>query len=150
MPYKRKRLVGLAGATLVFGLMLSPVAFGDEDSSADAQLQELTVELKKLDVADKDNVATAELGKSEALRDKARALVGDKKQSLALTRTLEELEATVALVEAKLAKHQAKLTLAEKEKELTAKKGEVDSLTSEVDKLEEKRTELEKQLAGAK
>lgn len=150
MPYKRKRLVGLAGVTLVLGLMLSPVAFGDEDASADAQLQELTVELKKLDVADKDNVATAELGKAEALRDKARTLVGDKKQSLSLTRTLEELEATVAVVEAKLAKHQAKLNLAAKEKELAAKKGEVDSLTTEVDKLEKQRTELEKQLAGGK
>ena len=96
----------MAGAAIVAALFFSPVAFGDEDSAgADAQLQELTVELKKLDVADKDNVATADLGKAEALRDKARTLVGDKKQTQALTWTLEELEATVAVVEAKLDKH---------------------------------------------
>lgn len=144
-----KRTVAAASVALVLGLTMSTVAFGD-DADPDAQLQELAVELKKLDVADEDHVATQEIGKAEALRDKARTLVGDKKAEEQLRWTLEELEATVALVDAKISRHAAEKALAAARKAVDDKQQQIETMTAEADQLEKKQSELEKKLGGGK
>jgi hypothetical protein len=146
-----KRFAGFAGVTLVAALVAAPVAFGDDDEGgADAQVQELTVELKKLEVADTDHVTTEQLGKGQALRDKARTLVGNKKATQDLEWTLDELEAVVALSHAKIDKHEAQKVVEDKKATLAGKRGEFDTMTKTVADLEAKRTKLESQLAGGK
>ena len=141
-----KRTAAVGTVALVLGLT-GTMAFGD--SSSDAQLQELTVELKKLEVADKDNVATQEIGKAEALRDKARSLIGVKKGADDLRWSLEELEAVVSLIEAKVGKHEAEQALAVVQKEVADTRAQTKELTGAADQLEKKQSQLEKQLGGA-
>lgn len=143
-----KRTAAVASVALVLGLAVTTVAFGD-DAGPDAQLQELSVELKKLEVADKDNVATQEIGKAEALRDKARSLIGDKKSAQDLRWSLDEFEALVSLIEAKVGKHEAEQTLAAAKKQVDDTQAKIKELTATADQLEKKQSELEKKLGGA-
>jgi chromosome segregation ATPase len=150
MPKGLKRTAATICVALALGATVTTaVAFGEGDGP-DAQLEELTVELKKLDVADKSNVATAELGRAEALRDKARSLIGDKKAKEQLTWALDELEATVALVDAKIEKDAAEKALADAKAAVDAKQQEISSLTTETETLEKKQGALEKKLGGGK
>jgi uncharacterized protein (DUF3084 family) len=144
-----KRTAAVTSVALVLGLAVTTVAFGDAGSD-DAQLQELQVELKKLQVADKDNVATQEIGKAEALRDKARSLVGDKKATQDLRWSLEELEAVVNLVQAKISKHEAEQALAAVKGQVAETQGQIKELSTAADELEKKQSELEKKLGGGK
>jgi predicted nucleic acid-binding Zn-ribbon protein len=141
-----KRTAAVASVALVLGLAVTTVAFGDD--SSDTQLQELQVELKKLQVADNDNVATEEIGKAEALRDKARSLIGAKKSAQDLRWSLEELEAVVNLIGAKIGKHEAEQALAAVKAEVAQTQGKIKELSSAADELEKKQADLEKQLGG--
>ncbi len=149
MRTRLQRFAAVACLGLGISAAGATVAFGD-GASPDAQLQELTVELKKLDVADRDHVATQEIGKAEALRDKARSLVGNRKAAQELRWTLEELEATVALIDAKIGKHKADKELASVKQALEAKRNQIAVTNGEAQKLEEKQSELEKKLEGKK
>jgi hypothetical protein len=142
-----KRTAAAGSVALVLGLTAS-IAFGD--GTADTKLQELTVELKKLEVADKDNVATQERGKAEALRDKARSLIGVKKGAQDLQWTLDELDAVVSLVDAKISKHEAEQALAAVQKQVDETRTQTRELTANAATLEKKQSELEKKLGGGK
>ena len=104
---------------------------------ADARLQELTVELKKQDVNDSHHAATAELGQAEALRDKARSLIGERRQKRQLARTLDELEATIALASAKIVAAEAKA-------KLDKATDRADKIRSELARIQKHAYELEK------
>jgi len=125
---------------LVAGLAASP-AVGDEKDDAEARLQAFTVQLKEHEVADKGNAATSELGKAEALRDKARTLTDKRSDRELLARTLDELEATLALVGAKIVHAEAKT-------KLDAQKAEMQKISAELAKTKAAADELEKQQAA--
>jgi len=127
------------------------VAIGGDDGGADdARLQNLSVELKKHEVADTSHAATAEIGKAEALKDKARPMVGERKDREALARTLDELEATLSLVEAKLAHAAAKSKLDVAKAKRDDIKSELAKVRTDADALEKQQAELEKKLGGGK
>lgn len=147
----RSRNFPLAAAALVAMIVLGPgrVAVG-EDGGADARLQKLSVELKQHDVADTSHAATAELGKAEALKDKARPLIGQRREREVLDRTLDELEATLSLIEAKIVQAAAKAKLDAAKAKREELRAELAKVRSEADALEKQQAELEKKLGGAK
>ena len=136
----RTTLAALAIAMLViFGDSRS--AIGEEAN--DQRLQKATVELKEHSVADSRKAATSEIGKAEALRDKAQTLMQKRKDRDELARTLDELEATVALVGAKIVHAEAKAKHDEQKNKLANLKQELDKVTTEA-------ASLEKKLGGGK
>lgn len=125
-----------------------PVA--GEDADSDARLQKLTVELKEQEVADeKRHAATTDIGKAEALRDKARSL-GKRRDRDELARTLDELDGTVALVKAKIIAAEAKAKLDEQKAKQEKIKAELAQVKAEADKLEKQQAEIEKKIGGMK
>lgn len=139
-------------ATVLTGALALPVgvvAAGD-DGKADQRLQALTVELKKYDVADTHHAATAELGKAEALRDKARSLMGERRERDALARAIDELEATLSLVEAKILHADAKAKLDKAKIDADGLEAEVSKVRAEADALEKQQDEMTKKLGGGK
>ena len=117
---------------------------------ADARLQKLTVELKEQSVADeKRHAATTDIGKAEALRDKARSL-GKRKERDERDRTLDELEGTLALVKAKIIAAEAKAKLDEQKAQQAQIKSELAKVKAEADKLEKQQAEIEKKIGGMK
>ena len=149
MVPSRSRKSRFFAATLaaVFVLGVGSAAVGED---ADARLQKLSVELKEQDVADTQHAATPELGKAEALRDKARTLVGERRDRDALAMTLDELEATLSLVEAKIlhAAAKAKLDAAKTRREKA--RDDLAKVRNDADALEKQQAELEKKLGGGK
>ena len=144
----RTRTLAAAAAlalVVVFGAS-GPVAGED----ADARLQKLTVELKEQEVADeKRHAATTDIGKAEALRDKARSL-GKRKDRDELARTLDELEGTLALVKSKIIAAEAKAKLEEQKAKMAQIKSELAKVKTEADKLEKQQAEIEKKIGGGK
>lgn len=152
MRTSRMRIgLGAAGLLLSLAVLASPtVSAKKDDGQADARIQAMTVELKKLEVADTKAAATSEIGKAEALRDKARSLMGERKEREALQMTLEELEATVALAGGKIKE-------AGRSAELKAEKDKLHSLESALEEartrvaaLEKEQADIEKKLGGGK
>jgi len=147
----RKSSLGAAALAAMLVLATGNVAIGGDDGGADdARLQNLSVELKKHEVADTSHAATAEIGKAEALKDKARPMVGERKDREALARTLDELEATLSLVEAKLAHAAAKSKLDVAKAKRDDIKSELAKVRTDADALEKQQAELEKKLGGGK
>lgn len=147
----RKSSLGAAALAAMLVLATGNIAVGGDDGNADdARLQKLSVALKEHDVADTSHAATAELGKAEALKDKARPMVGERKDREALTRTLDELEATVSLIDAKIAHAAAKSKLDAAKAKRDGIKSELTKVRTDADALEKQQAELEKKLGGAK
>jgi DNA repair exonuclease SbcCD ATPase subunit len=146
----RSRNFPLAAAALVAMIVLGPGRAVGEDGGADARLQKLSVELKHHDVADTSHAATAELGKAEALKDKARPLIGERREREVLDRTLDELEATLSLIEAKIIQAAAKAKLDAAKAKREEIRAELAKVRSEADALEKQQAELEKKLGGGK
>ncbi len=117
---------------------------------ADDKIQALTVELKELDVADEHHAATSEIGQAEALRDKARSLIGERKQRELLEQTLERAEATVALASAKVVEAEKQAALDAQETQRDATNKELEAVRAAVAKLEKQQATLEKKLRGSK
>ncbi len=140
-------------ATALTGALALPigiVAAGD-DGKADERLQALTVELKKYDVADDTHhAATAELGKAEALRDKARSLMGERRERDVLARAIDELEATLSLVEAKILHADAKTKLDKAKADAATLDAEVAKVRGEADALEKQQEEMQRKIGGGK
>lgn len=134
---------------LVAGLAASP-AVGDEKDDAEAKLQTFTVQLKEHEVADTRHAATAELGKAEALRDKALGLTDKRSDRDALVRTLDELEATLAVVGAKIVHAEAKAKLAEQKAEMEKITAELTKTKAAADELEKQQAALSSKLGGGK
>jgi hypothetical protein len=137
-PFKTNRSRTLLAALAIAMLVMlgdSRSAVGDE---ADARLQKYTVQLKEHEVADTRKAATTEIGKAEALRDKARTLMQKRKDRDALAQTLDELEATVALVGAKIVHAEAKAKHDEQKERLEKTRAELDEVQAEAEKLEKK------------
>jgi hypothetical protein len=134
---------------LVATLAASP-AVGDEKNDAEAKLQAFTVQLKEHEVADTRHAATSELGKAEALRDKARTLTDKRSDRELLARTLDELEATLALVGAKIVHAEAKAKLAEQKAEMDKISAELAKTKAAADELEKQQAALASQLGGGK
>jgi hypothetical protein len=147
----RRRMLAAAAviALTVFGVGRDAVGGGDDDG-ADARLQKLSVDLKEYNVADTDHAATAELGKAEALRDKARSLMGERKEREVLAQTLDELEATASLIDAKIIAAAAKSKRSAAEKKRDELRGQVKTTQADADKLEQQQASLEKKLGGGK
>jgi chromosome segregation ATPase len=153
MVLSRSRKSSLGAAVIAAMLVLATgnIAVGGDDGGADdARLQKLSVELKKHDVADTSHAATGELGKAEALKDKARPMVGERKDREALARTLDELEATVSLIEAKIAHAAAKSKLDAAKAKREGIRAELAKVRTDADALEKQQAELEKKLGGGK
>jgi hypothetical protein len=140
----------LAALALSMLAVLAGPAVAAEDADADARLQKYTVELKEHEVADTRHAATSEIGKAEALRDKALTLVKKRKDRDALGRTLDELEATLAMIGAKITHAEAKAKLDGQKAESDKVKAELAKVKAAADKLEQQQQELEKRLGGAK
>jgi hypothetical protein len=142
---KNRSAATLAAVAIAMLVMVgdSRVAVGDDSSEEDARLQKYTVELKEHSVADTRKAATSEIGKAEALRDKARTLMKKRKDRDELARTLDELEATVALIGGKIVHAEAKA----KHDEV---KGNLDNVRTELDKVQTEAEQLEKKLGGDK
>ncbi len=139
------------GAGLLALLLLGPGrTHAADDGDADARLQKLAVSLKEQNVADTRHAATAELGKAEALRDKARTLIGERRERETLGRTLDELEGTLSLVGAKIKHAEAKAKLDEAKQKRDALKAELAKVKADADALEKQQAELEKKLGGGK
>jgi DNA repair exonuclease SbcCD ATPase subunit len=134
---------------LVAGLAASP-AVGDEKDGTEAKLQSLTVQLKEHEVADTRHAATSELGKAEALRDKARTLTDKRSNREALARALDELEATLALVGAKIVHAEAKTKLAEQKAEMDKISAELAKTKASADELEKQQAALSSKIGGGK
>lgn len=145
----RSTLTALA-IVMATGLAASLPAAGDEPSDAEAKLQALTVQLKEQEVADAKHAATSEIGKAEALRDKARTLTDKRSDRDELTRTLDELEATLALVGAKIVHADAKAKLAAQEAKMKAVETTLAKTKKAADELEKKQAELSAKLGGGK
>ena len=142
--------MAVAAAIVLMGLMADPSFAKKGDADADAQIQAMTVELKKIEVADKRHAATAEIGKAEALRDKARSMVGDRKQREELARVLEELEATLALAQAKMIEAEKLAELEAEQQKLDATRKELAQTRGQVEQLEKEQAKIERQLGGGK
>ena len=146
LPGLRSRLFA-ATLAAVFVLGVGSAALGED---ADARLQKLSVELKEHDVADTQHAATSELGKAEALKDKARTLVGERRERDVLESTLDELEATLSLVEAKIIHAAAKVKLDAAKAKRDKARSELAKVRNDADALEKQQAELEKKLGGGK
>lgn len=145
----RSRNFPLAAAALAAMIVLGPgrVAIGED---ADAKLQKLTVELKQYDVADTSHAATAELGEAESLRDKARSLIGERRERETLARALDRLEATLSLIDAKIVHAAAKAKLDAAKAKREEIRAELTKVRADADALEKQQAELEKKLGGGK
>jgi hypothetical protein len=151
--YERARsrpTLSVLAIALVAGLAGSRPAIGDEDDNGEARLSTYTVKLKEHEVADTRHAATSEIGKAEALRDKARTLTEKRSDRDALTRTLDELEATLSLVEAKIIHAEAKAKLADQKGKMELVKGKLAKTKASADELEKKQSELGSKLGGGK
>jgi chromosome segregation ATPase len=145
---KRTTLAAVAFAVLLGVGGTARLAAGDD---GEARLQKLTVDLKEKEVADeKRHAATTDIGKAEALRDKARTLVSKRRDRDALARTLDELEATLELVGAKITAAEAKAKLDEQKAKMAKVKEQLAKVKAEADKLEKQQAEIEKKLGGGK
>ncbi len=144
--FNKNRSAAILGAFAIATLVWvggSRFAVGADTAEADARLQKYSVELKEHEVADTLKAATSEIGKAEALRDKARTLMKKRKDRDELARTLDELEATVSLVGAKIIHSQAKA----KHDEV---KGNLDKVRAELDQVQTEAEQLEAKLGGDK
>lgn len=151
--YERARsrpIRAAATLALVVGLISSRPAVGEDKVDAEARLQAYTVQLKEHEVADTRHAATTEIGKAEALRDKARTLTDKRSDREELARVLDELEATLALVGAKLVHAEAKAKLDAQKDEMTELKGQLAKIKASADELEKKQQALESKLGGGK
>lgn len=137
--------VGVVALALVG---IARTASSADDKEADARLQKLTVVLKQHDVGDTRKAATAEIGKAEALRDKARAAIGQRKEREALARTLDELEGTLSLVEAKIKASEAKAKLEAAKAKRAEIKAQLAKIRAEADDLEKQQQDVQKKLGG--
>ncbi len=147
--FKRRGLAAAAVIALtIFGV--GRVAIGGDDDGSDARLQKLSVALKEASVADTSHAATAEIGKAEALRDKARSLMGERRERDALAQTLDELDGTVSLIDAKILHAGAKAKLDAAQKQRDGLKAEVKKVQADADALEQQQADLEKKLGGGK
>ena len=118
---------------------------------AEARLEQLTVKLKEYEVADeKRHAATSEIGKAEALRDKARTLTKKRKDRDALGRALDELDGTIALVGSTIVAAEAKAKLDEQKAKMTKTKADLAEVRAKADKLEQQQAEMQKKIGGAK
>ncbi|MBK6916579.1 MAG: hypothetical protein IPH07_04175 [Deltaproteobacteria bacterium] len=138
------------GATLLALMLLGPGRIEAADDDGDARLQKLTVELKEHNVDDTRHAATTELGKAEALRDKARTMIGERRERDALARTLDELEGTLSLIGAKIKHAAAKAGHDDAAKKRDALAAELAKVRADADALEKQQSELEKKLGGGK
>lgn len=148
-PKRRALATAVVFALAVFGVGRDAIGGGGDDG-ADARLQKLSVSLKQYNVDDTDHAATAELGKAEALRDKARSLMGERRERDVLAQTLDELEGTVSLIDAKIIAAKAKSARVAAEKKRDELRAEVKKIQADADKLEAQQAELEKKLGGGK
>ncbi len=136
-------LVGLSTAA-------SPIFAAGDDGDADTQIQNMTVQLKELGVKDARNAATSELGQAEALVDKARSIVGERKERDALERTLDEADATLSLAEAKIIEADKKAMLDEQKQLLAETESELATTRDKVAELETVQSDLDAKLGGGK
>ncbi len=136
-------LVGLSTAA-------SPLFAAGDEGEADAQIQQMTVELKELGVKDGRNAATSELGQAEALVAKARSIIGERKERDALGRTLEEAAATLSLAEAKIIEADKQAMLDEQKQILAETETELAGTRDKVAELETVQAELDEKLGGGK
>ena len=136
-------LVGLSTAA-------SPLFAAGDEGDADSQIQQMTVELKELDVKDGRNAATSELGQAEALVAKARSIIGERKERDALERTLDEAAATLSLAEAKIIEADKQAELDEQKQLLAETESELTATRDEVAELEKVQAELDGKLGGGK
>ena len=151
--YQRARsrpTLSVLAIAIVAGLAGSRPAVGDEKDDGEARLSAYTVKLKEQEVADKSHAATGEIGKAEALRDKARTLTEKRSDREELTRTLDELEATLELVDAKIVHAEAKAKLADQKGKMELVKGKLAKTKASADELEKKQAELSSKLGGGK
>ena len=139
-------------AVVVAGLLTtaSPLFAAKDDSEADAKIQQMTVQLKELDVKDERNAATGELGQAEALVAKARSIIGERSERDALAQTLDEAEATLSLAEAKIIEADKQAALDEQKQKLAATEQKLKSTRATVAKLEKEQAELDAKLGGGK
>jgi hypothetical protein len=150
--YERTRsrpILSVLAIALVAGLAASP-AIGDDKGSGEARLQAFTVQLKEHEVADKRHAATSEIGKAEALRDRARTLTKKRKDRDELARTLDELEATLELVAAKIVHSESKAKLDSQKVEMDEVKKQLAKTKAAADELEKKQAEIGSKLGGGK
>lgn len=154
MPSTRPRMGSkllVAAAIATLGLASTPLfAAKKGDPEADARIQAMTVELTQLGEKDELRAATAERGQAQALIDKARSIVGERKQREALARALDELEATVALAGGKIVEAEKQKALDEQKQNLANLQQEVQQVRSDVATLEKEQAELEAKLGGGK
>jgi DNA polymerase I-like protein with 3'-5' exonuclease and polymerase domains len=135
---------------MVAGLAGSRSAVGEEKDDAEGRLQSFTVQLKEHEVADTRHAATSEIGKAEALRDKARTLTEKRSDREVLDRTLDELEATLALVGAKIVHAGAKAKLDEQKAKMGEIKAKLAKTKTSADELEKKQADMSSKLGGGK
>lgn len=141
--------VAVLAIALVAGMAGNRAVAGSKDEQdPEARLQGLTVQLKEQEVADTQHAATSEIGKAEALRDKARTLTKKRKDRDALARVLDELEATLALVGAKIVHAEAKAKLDEQKAEMEQLQATLAKTKAAADELEQKQQELSSKLGG--
>jgi hypothetical protein len=150
--YERARsrpTMAVLAIAMVAGLAGSRSAVGEEDDG-EARLQAFTVQLKEQEVADTRHAATSEIGKAEALRDKARQLTEKRSDREVLDRTLDELEATLALVGAKIVHASAKAKLDEQKAKMGEIKSKLAKTKTTADELEKKQADMASKLGGGK
>lgn len=150
--YERSRsrpTFSVLAIALVAGLAASP-AIGDEDGDAEAKLQAYTVKLKEHEVADKRHAATSEIGKAEALRDKARTLTKKRSDREELGRTLDELEATLELVAARIVHAEARAQLDAQKVEMEEVQKQLTKTKAAADDAEKKQAEIAGKIGGGK
>ena len=146
----RTRFTRALAAAVLAGLFVTTPLFAADETDADAQIQQMTVELKELDVADERNAATAELGQVEALVAKARSIVGERREREVLQRTIEEAEATLSLAEGKMVEAEKEAMLEEQKEKLAETESELQSTRNRVDELEQEQAKLDAKLGGGK
>ncbi len=149
--YERARPT-MAALTIVMvaGLAGSRPALGDEKADVEARLQALTVQLKKHEVADTTHAATSEIGKAEALRDKARSLSDKRRDREAMAHTLDELQATLALVGAKIVHAETKAKYDAQKTKMKEATNALARTKASADDLEQQQAQLERKLGGGK
>ncbi len=141
MRFRSIKFLAVPALAGFFIISASPSFAADDASDADAQIQSMTVQLKELEVKDKRNAATSELGQSEALVTKARSIIGERKQREVLAQTLEEAEATISLAEGKIIE-------ADKAAMLDAEKQKLATTKARLQELEAEQADLDAKLGG--
>ncbi len=143
-----RKVIASAVLALVVVVGIGRPAVGED---AEARLEALSVKLKEHSVADeKRHAATTEIGKAEALRDKARTLTKKRSDRDELARTLDELDGTVALVGAVIIHAEAKAKMDEQKAKMAKVKADLAEVQAKADKLEAQQAEMEKKIGGAK